>query len=71
MSQILTIVIDIEAERGIAVSFFASDGLTDVPALAAVQAVERALQRRVLRAELEAERAKAEVADGPDDRRPG
>jgi len=63
VSQILTIVIDIDNDRGIVVNFFQSDGLTDSPALAAVEAVQRELQRRVLRAELEAERAKAE-ADG-------
>lgn len=63
MSQILTVVIDIETDRGIAVNWFESDGMTDALALAAIQAVERELQRRVMRAELEAERAKAE-ADG-------
>jgi len=67
MSQILTIVIDIDSERGIAVNWFESDGLTDKLALAAVQAVEREMQRRTIRAELEAERAtqpESEQADG-------
>ena len=72
MSQILTVIVNID-ERGVGVSWFESDGMTDALTLAAVQAVERELQHRIARAEVEAERAKAEaaadgrgeLADGP------
>jgi len=57
MSQILTITIDVDGEQKISVNWFNSDGLTDRLSLAAVQAVERALQLRIARAEVEAERA--------------
>ena len=63
MSQILTIVIDREDDGRIAVSTFSSDGLTNPVALGALQAVERDLQRHILRAELEAERAAKEQED--------
>ncbi|HUW08608.1 MAG TPA: hypothetical protein VM537_02720 [Anaerolineae bacterium] len=68
MSQILTVIIDVDSDRGIAVNWFESDGLTDKLALAAVQAVEREMQRRAIRAELEAECAtqpESEQTDGP------
>ena len=68
MSQILTITIDVESEHKISVNWFNSDGLTDSLSLRAVQAVERALQLRIVRAEVEAERAAqgdGEQADGP------
>jgi len=71
VSQILTIIIDVDGEKGVAVNFFESDGLTGALALAAVEAVQRELQRRVFRAELEAERAKVEADDGTDDRNAG
>ena len=60
MSHILTVIIDVDAEGGMAVKWFESDGTTDEMALAAVQALERALQQRIVRAELEAERAAQE-----------
>jgi len=63
------VLIDVDSEQKISVNWFDSDGLTDKLSLAAVQAVEHALQRRIARAELEAERAKAEPeaeqGDGP------
>jgi len=58
MSHILTVVLD-TTDQGLSVNFFTSEGMPDQAALAAVQAVERQLQRRVLRAELEAERQEA------------
>lgn len=67
MSHILTIVIEPKGE-GISVHWFDSEGVTPQIGLAAVQLVERELQRRVVRAELEAERAQAQTeADGDGD----
>jgi len=66
MSHILTVIIDVDSEQKISVSLFESDGTTDKLALAAIQAVERTLQRRIVRTELEAEAKKtAESDDGP------
>jgi len=56
MSQILTVIIDVGSDGRIAVNWFESDGLTDKVALAAVEAVQRILARRAIRAELEAEK---------------
>ena len=59
MSHILTVVLDTTDQGLLSVNLFTSEGMPDQAALAAVQAVERQLQRRVLRAELEAERQEA------------
>lgn len=60
MSHILTVIIDVASEGRMAVKWFESDGTTHKLALAAIQAIERALQQRIVRAELEAERATQE-----------
>lgn len=60
MTQILTMIVEQDQEGRVAVNWFESDGLTSQLALAAVQAVERELQRRVVRAELEAEQKERE-----------
>lgn len=62
MSQILTVVVE-RAGSQVSVTWLASDGLSDQAALAALQAVERALQKRVLRAELETEQGAGRVEE--------
>ena len=69
MSQILVLSVDLdEAGSVVGVRANLSDGLTEPQALLAVQVMEREMQRRAIRAELEAERAtqpEGEQADGP------
>ena len=52
MTQILTIVIDLEGER-VSAHYFASDGLTPEVSIAALQAVGRKLQQEAIEAEVQ------------------
>ena len=65
MKQILVMMIDLdEAGNVLGVSANWSDGLNEQQALGAVQLVGREIQRRVVRAEVEAEQKAAEANVG-------
>jgi len=65
MKQILVMMIDLdEAGNVLGVSANWSDGLNEQQALGAVQLVDREIQRRVVRAEVEAEQKAAEANVG-------
>ena len=62
MSQIITIVLQVEGEHA-ALHYFISDGLSPQRALAALQAVESAMQEALIEAEV---RKRVETLSSPD-----